>query len=143
MPTEDWISVLHLSRMWAFDRLRDLAVSKLDELDPVKKLQLACVCGIEQWRRPALTKLVQRMEPLSKEDGDILGMETVIKVARARDRCLRNMLQNSYTYGSDEIWKRAAESAIDEVFNQCVDLEDGERESIARKVPSKSRSLSY
>ena len=45
--------------------------------------------------------------------------------------------------GKLAVWRRAAESAIDEVFSQCVDLEDGERESIARKVPSKSRSLSY
>lgn len=144
ISTEDWISVLHLSRMWAFDRLRDLSVSMLEELDPVKKLQLACSCGVDQWRRPALTKLVQRMEPLSREEGDMLGMETVIKVTIARDKCLRKMLQNSYTYGSEEIWRRAAESAIDEVFIKGSNPSD---ESISRsgihKVCSKNRPLSF
>ena len=76
---------MRLSTMWEFTNARRLAIRKLKSIDACKKIQLSREYDIEEWVLPALAELARRDQLLTVEEGNILGMETVIKLGHVRE----------------------------------------------------------
>ena len=90
LSQEQWISVLKLSHMWFFRRVRSLSIRKLQDLDPVQKLRLSMSCEVNEWLTPAIDQLVKRLEPLTLEEASSIGFEMSMKLMRIRDICYQN-----------------------------------------------------
>lgn len=92
---EEWISILKLSHEWNFPEVKRLATRYLETftLDPVRKIELY------QWYEldprlliPALTALINRVEPITLEEGQRLTLPTALRIATARE-CARGRLE--------------------------------------------------
>lgn len=85
---EEWTSILKLSHEWGFIEVKNLALRGLEQLSipPHQKIGLynrfAIDCRLLQ---EAYTALAVRDEPITIEEGLELGLETCLKVARARE----------------------------------------------------------
>ncbi|KAI6015573.1 hypothetical protein EDC04DRAFT_2505222, partial [Pisolithus marmoratus] len=93
---DGWISVLKLSRMWQMEELRRAVLSHLKcsavRKNAVEKLALVLECEIQHWIVPAVNELAREPQPISVEDSQILGLETVSKVAAVRERLISESL---------------------------------------------------
>ncbi|OCB85797.1 hypothetical protein A7U60_g7149 [Sanghuangporus baumii] len=86
-PGSKWTSILRLAHLWDFPMIRELAFRQLEKEPPVKRLALADRYDAPpDWRARAMTELVVRREPLSRVEGEELGLETVLKVAEMREK---------------------------------------------------------
>lgn len=95
-----WISVLKLSTMWEFKRLREVAIQHLDlpskPLGPIDKFVLASKYGIKKWLLPSLLELAKRARPISVEEGRRIGFENALKLAAVREELkMTNTIGNS------------------------------------------------
>ena len=88
VPVNDWIALLSISTRYVFDKIRDMAIQELTKrpLDPVKRITLAEQFNVPQWLSTALVELTKRPEPVSDADAEVLGMRTVVRIARAREQ---------------------------------------------------------
>ena len=91
---EDWISVLKLTAMWQFTKLRRVAIDKLTPLlkaadIPVRWLGLARQYDVHEWLFDALYALVHRRETLRLDEVEPLGIATVMKIVEIREEYLR------------------------------------------------------
>ncbi|KAI0315207.1 hypothetical protein OF83DRAFT_1246866 [Amylostereum chailletii] len=84
---EEWMGVLDLAARWSFESIRDLAIERLDSLlvDPLKRLTLARMFGVEDWIKPALTDLCARQTPLDAEDIEKMEARDVALVSAVRE----------------------------------------------------------
>jgi hypothetical protein len=65
--------------------IRDLCVEKLEPLvSGVEKVALVKECGILEWLLPAYMDLCQRTEPLTLEEGKVLGVEAMVKIGELK-----------------------------------------------------------
>ncbi|EIW78708.1 hypothetical protein CONPUDRAFT_167651 [Coniophora puteana RWD-64-598 SS2] len=84
----EWTSVLRLTHRWEMSALHLHArksIAKLDGVDAVNRLSLALTYDIEDWIHPALADIIRREEPLARRHVDVLGVDMVLKLARARE----------------------------------------------------------
>lgn len=90
-----WLSVLRLSHMWAFDDIRKTAIEELDRfaIDPVTKLEIAQKYELKAWKEAALLELVMREKPVSIGEARFLGLESTVKVAEIRDVIIKEYLR--------------------------------------------------
>ena len=88
MGSEAWISVLKLSTMWAFGKLRQKAIKRLGKLnvDPVEKVMLARNYKVEQFLVDGYGGLITRKEGPSLEEAKVLGYEVVIQLYKMREQ---------------------------------------------------------
>jgi len=93
---EEWTSVLKLSNMWQFHKIRATAIKKLETItmDLVDKIVIARRFDIPTWLVPTLNALIQRESPVGLSEGNRLGMEWVLKVAEVRERGATIATQN-------------------------------------------------
>ena len=85
---EEWTSILKLAHTWDFIGVKDLALRELERLviPPLRKIVIYHNYAID--RRlllAAYTAFAVRDEPISIEEGQELGLETAIQLARARE----------------------------------------------------------
>ncbi|KZV85853.1 hypothetical protein EXIGLDRAFT_725480 [Exidia glandulosa HHB12029] len=84
---DEWTSVLSLASMWECENIRALAIREMEGLcGPVQKISLARRFDISAWLLPAYAALTTRAAPLCVEEGEMLGVETTIRLAQARER---------------------------------------------------------
>jgi hypothetical protein len=85
---EQWMSILDLASRWNFKATRDLAIHMLEDLlEPVEKKKLWQIYGInKEWVLPAFVSVCMRQEPLSLQEGRIIGTDTAILMAQAREK---------------------------------------------------------
>ncbi|KAI1782943.1 hypothetical protein LXA43DRAFT_865901, partial [Ganoderma leucocontextum] len=85
---EDWISILEQSEAWGCTRIRSAAVERL------RNLPMDAALKIATWKKYGLDEeqiarcyheLGTRPQPLSMEEGQLLGMELMVKLAGLRD----------------------------------------------------------
>ncbi|KAG2142304.1 uncharacterized protein EDB93DRAFT_613073 [Suillus bovinus] len=138
-PLETWLSILHLANRWSFSNVKELTVRELEKIhiEPVDKIAIYHEYTINKhFLIPAYIAVCKRDKPLSFAEGMQLGMETVLRVADARERARQ----------------RAAESGIRSPTYD--DFEDSDLESMVRDVfgitsrspspvPQTSHSASY
>ncbi|KZV76892.1 hypothetical protein PENSPDRAFT_569231, partial [Peniophora sp. CONT] len=83
---EDWESVLRLATRWQFEKVRDLAIAKLDPLAaPLQKLVMARAFDVPQWLQPSLVALCMRPCPLTQNEGKDLSKEDLISIMSTRE----------------------------------------------------------
>lgn len=118
-PLETWLSILHLANRWSFCNVKELTVRELEKIpiEPVDKIAVYHEYSINKlYLIPAYIAVCKRDKPLTFAEGIKLGMETVLRVADARERARQ----------------RAAESGIrSPTFD---DFEDSEMESMVKEV---------
>ncbi|GBE86157.1 hypothetical protein SCP_0900340 [Sparassis crispa] len=88
LTSEEWISVLKLSSMWNFERIRTTAIRNLShnmQGDPVGRLVLSKKYAIGEWMVPALNALARRTQPLQRADVDAIGLDDALKLAEVRE----------------------------------------------------------
>lgn len=79
--TAEWTSVLTLSTKWVFTQLRQRAIKELEKLTgPTDRILLAKKYAVKEWYVPAYKELCIRRQAMTLEDGQKLGLDTVIKV---------------------------------------------------------------
>jgi len=86
--TEEWTSILKLAHQWSFDGVKDLALRELERLEipPLRKIVIYQSYGVDRrLLQNAFTALAIRDKPMTIEEGQELGLETVIQLARARE----------------------------------------------------------
>jgi len=88
LTLEEWTSVLKLSSMWQFHKMRATAIKNMEDfsMDLVDKIVIARRFDVSTWLVPTLNALVQREKPIDLSEGNRLGMEWVLKVAEVRER---------------------------------------------------------
>ncbi|KLO19846.1 hypothetical protein SCHPADRAFT_992456 [Schizopora paradoxa] len=86
---EVWCSVLRIAHKWRFDKVKALAASELEkvQMSPVDKAILARDCELgDEWLVTAYAELGARERPLTKEEGQKLGIDAVIYLAEVREK---------------------------------------------------------
>jgi hypothetical protein len=85
---EEWTSVLKLAHIWDFIGVKELALRELEQLviPPLQKIVIYHSYGIDRHLlQAAYTAFAIRDEPITLEEGQELGLETAIQLARARE----------------------------------------------------------
>jgi hypothetical protein len=101
-PTsEEWISILRLAAKWEMTQVKDLAVSKLEEVDfgsINSKLRIAKELGVQEWFSAGMKSLITQSSPLTAPDCQVLGdRELILQVLDLRERAHHRIYL--YTYG--------------------------------------------
>ena len=93
------MAALKVAIEWEFPDIRDLAISKLEEmqLDAASKLMLALEYSLEAWFYPAFRELTLRPTPLTEAEEARLGLEASYKLSKCRERVLRAHLEDNPT----------------------------------------------
>jgi hypothetical protein len=89
-PSDSWAEVLNVSTAMNMPKIRERAIEQIEKADPPveasKRVSLAHQFQVEKWLRPAYYEMIQRTEPMTKEEVEAMGIETSMKVVKARDR---------------------------------------------------------
>ena len=118
-PLETWLSILKLANRWTFESVKELSVRELEkiEIEPVEKIAIYHDNIISRlYLIPSYIAVCKRDKPLTFSEGMKLGMETVLRVAEARER----------------LRLQASESGIRTPTFE--DFEDGEVEVLIREI---------
>ncbi|EGO26427.1 hypothetical protein SERLADRAFT_414470 [Serpula lacrymans var. lacrymans S7.9] len=90
-PIERWGSILNLANRWEFPEVKDLAVRELEKIkiDPVDKIALYTHHKIDHsFLIPSYAEISKRSGPPTLEQAHKLGMETLLRIHKARERAL-------------------------------------------------------
>ncbi|KAF8483648.1 hypothetical protein DFH94DRAFT_319337 [Russula ochroleuca] len=85
---EEWTSILKLAHQWDFVGVKSLAIRELEQIKihPLQKISIYHSYGIDRCLlQAAYTAFAIRDEPITIEEGQELGLETVVQLARARE----------------------------------------------------------
>lgn len=86
---ETWLSILKLAHRWSFCNIKELAIRELEKLpiEPIEKIVAYHEYKINKTLLlPAYITMCKRDKPLTLAEGTSLGMETVLRLADARER---------------------------------------------------------
>ncbi|KAK0223748.1 hypothetical protein IW262DRAFT_852171 [Armillaria fumosa] len=83
-----WINILTFCNRFDLDNVRDVAMSHLESYPsshPIDAIAIAERLDMREWLLPAIKTLCQRAEPLTLSEGNKVGMEKALLIARARE----------------------------------------------------------
>ncbi|PBK66255.1 hypothetical protein ARMSODRAFT_1086755 [Armillaria solidipes] len=83
-----WINILTFCNRFDLDNVRGVAMSHLESYpysDPIDAIAIAERIDMRGWLLPAFKTLCQRVEPLDLSEGNKIGMEKALLIARARE----------------------------------------------------------
>ena len=86
---EEWTTVLKLANRWDFVEVKELAIRELQTrpIGPIQRILLYREHTVNETHlHQAYTELTVRDEPLNMDEGRLLGLETVLQLADARER---------------------------------------------------------
>ncbi|KAF8840415.1 hypothetical protein BDN67DRAFT_968616 [Paxillus ammoniavirescens] len=119
-PLEVWLSILKLANRWSFDNVKELCVRELEKLpiEPVEKIAIYHDHNISRlYLIPSYVALCKRDGPLSFTEGMKLGMETVLRIADARERVRQRASESGIRTPTFEDYEDAqVEDFIREIF---------------------------
>jgi hypothetical protein len=125
---QDWVALLSISTRYVFDAIRELAILEISKQvhDPVKKISLANKYNIPHWLPLAYVELCKRPDPITDWEAEILGLRSVVRLARARelarDRGFITATHRSY-FPHDRIYSYNDEgimTVVYEVWPECA-----------------------
>jgi hypothetical protein len=107
--TEQWTYLLSISNKFKLEKVHKRAITALErtQLDPVDKIDLAVKHDVPEWLDPAYIELCKREDPLREEEAEKVGLNTTVKLYRAREkvraenkgyRCCQNCASTTRTY---------------------------------------------
>ncbi|KIL00861.1 hypothetical protein PAXRUDRAFT_29487 [Paxillus rubicundulus Ve08.2h10] len=119
-PLETWLSILRLANRWNFDSVKELSVRELEKLtiESVEKIAIYHDHNISRlYLLPSYIDICKRDKPLSFTEGMKLGMETVLRIADARERVRQHASESGVrTPTFDDFEDAEVEVLIREVF---------------------------
>ena len=92
---EDWTVILRLAHRWSFHEVHALAIRELEKLDSPDIDRIVAYHDCEVDRNlliPRYAALCHREQPLELEEGQRLGLETTLMIARAREFARGNLM---------------------------------------------------
>lgn len=92
MTEREWTSVLKLSTLWKFGKLRREAIDELTKLlanSPAEQVALGRKYRVEDWTVKGFTELIKRESALTQKEREKLGTPTTIKIYEAREATFR------------------------------------------------------
>ena len=123
-PKDTWLVILTLATRWGFDSMRELAVRQLEglTLGPIDKIALYKEHRIDgRLLIPSYIELCKSPTLPSPVDGQRLSMETVLRLAAARERALLRALgRGVVTPTSADVADSELEGIISDVFELGV-----------------------
>ncbi|KZP03185.1 hypothetical protein FIBSPDRAFT_769308 [Athelia psychrophila] len=85
MSSGEWTSILHLAARWGFESIQQLAINHLSEsASAIEKIALGRRYGIDHWLCDAYEIICSRTDPLTLEEGMMLGMEETVRISAIR-----------------------------------------------------------
>lgn len=119
-PVEIWLSIINLAHRWNFCNVKDLAIRELEKLDiePIEKIVAYHEYKINKtFLIPAYIAVCKREKPLSFTEGMSLGMETVLRIADARERARQQAAESGIRSPTfDDFEDAVMEDMVREVF---------------------------
>lgn len=119
-PFETWLSILKLAHRWNFCNIKDLAIRELEKLDiePIEKIVAYHEYKINKTLLlPAYITMCKREKPLTLAEGMSLGMETVLRLADARERARQQAAESGFRSPTfDDFEDVQMEDMVREVF---------------------------
>jgi hypothetical protein len=85
---DEWTSILKLAHQWDFLGVKDLALRELEQLKipPLQKIVIYHSYAVDRrLLQAAYTAFAVRDDPITLEEGQELGLETALHLARARE----------------------------------------------------------
>jgi hypothetical protein len=90
MSTDEWKSVLKLSKKWGMTSLRKHCINQLSPLPSdmplISKVLFARECMAVDWLVDAYNELAQRKESLSEIEVTAIGLQSAIRLLRVREK---------------------------------------------------------
>lgn len=128
-PKDTWLVILTLATRWGFESMRELAVRQLERiaLGPIDKIALYKEHKIDgRLLIPSYIELCKSPTLPSFNDGERLTMETVLRLAAARERALLRALERGVvTPTSADVEDSELESIVSDVFELGAPLSGG------------------
>lgn len=129
----EWESTLKLSTLWELGDLRTLAIQKLSKIEmrEVDQIMLGKEYRVADWLVKGYTKLAERENAISEDEGEILDPKSVIRLVQVREAGIKGSfvkvpnIKSRYTKSRTYDY----ENAIGSVFAQQI--ADAERVSEA------------
>ncbi|KAG8916232.1 hypothetical protein FRC02_004103 [Tulasnella sp. 418] len=99
---QQWSAILHLSTMWSYPKLRERAMTEIEKLNPSLKdyILLSRKCNVPKWLELAYNQLCRRDEPITVEEGLVLGIEVFTRLCHLRELLIRPMSSGIGSCGS-------------------------------------------
>ncbi|KAG8995237.1 hypothetical protein FRB90_000223 [Tulasnella sp. 427] len=89
-----WEVVLYVATQLGCQEIRELAIESMnedvDELKHIPLIQIGLKYEVLEWVLTGFTRLIERKEPLTDEEGVALGMSRVLAIYRCRETLTRN-----------------------------------------------------
>jgi len=123
-----WIELLDLSTIHQLHSARALAIRKISRTfrgRGTDKVALGRRFGVKQWLEEGLREMVQREEPFTVEDDEMVGCKTMVKLYRLRERLHSGGCRNRRAGYAD---KDEAKVGVSEEFEKELNDMDGEIE---------------
>lgn len=85
----DWIATLSISTRLIFPKVRKRTIveltSRLNEIDPFDLIGSAIKYDVQQWLKPAYTRIVTRDDPITHAEAQTIPFHMVIMLMRSRE----------------------------------------------------------
>ncbi|KAG2074398.1 hypothetical protein BDR04DRAFT_174332 [Suillus decipiens] len=95
--SDDWLVILELSTRWQFPEMKKLAIEQLQclKMDPVEKIAIYNKYEIDRsLLLPEYKHLCTREGQMSIEEGEKVGILTVLAIHQARERAMKSAMEN-------------------------------------------------
>jgi hypothetical protein len=124
----EWESTLKLSTLWELGDLQTLAIQNLSKIEmrEVDQITLGKEYRVADWLVKGYTKLAERDNTISEDEGDILGPKSVILLFQVREAGIKGSFVKA-AKSKTRVHSYNYENAIRPVFAQ--QLADAERVS--------------
>ena len=88
---EEWEAVLDLACRFEMTNVKQMAAENMAlslENKPALQVHLGRKNHVKEWVVSGLNKLIQRAEPLNKEEAELVGVDDALKVMALRETCM-------------------------------------------------------
>jgi hypothetical protein len=143
---DNWLVVLELSTRWQFLEMKKLAIEQLQSLniDPVEKIAIYNQYEIDKsLLLPEYKHLCTREGQMSIEEGEKVGLLTVLAIHQARERAMqsavaRRAANEFYSPNPADVDDEELEQILKDIFNLNQDSTTGSRRAGAPDIRAPS-----
>lgn len=99
------ISGLRIASAYDYPSLRTFCLRKLLDngtLTPIQQLQVSREFGLEAWEKSAFRELCERKDPITQQEAKIMGIDTFVQVASAREKLQREKPNIGFSAGTKQ-----------------------------------------
>jgi len=111
----DWVAMLSISTRLRFEKVRERAIkevtARLDKVEDFELIQLATKFDVEQWLKPAYSRIVARAKLITLAESVKIPAHVTIILTRSRERYWKQSSNDPDPIIEEEIRLIAAELA--------------------------------